>query len=132
MTFCGSPTDDTARCVVTVSGVFAAPSTLHCTPSSLTTYLTPYLRTFQQQITKPTTKQDDKMLMVWDLCPNMDISSAPLSPSPPPTAPTARQPNGRQRASSADRLRNLVPARAELGLRARHDDQGPPRLARAH
>jgi hypothetical protein len=42
-------------------------------------FITYYLPPFQ-----PTTnKKDDKMLMVWDLRPNVDISSAPLSPSPP-------------------------------------------------
>ncbi|KAI0253898.1 hypothetical protein BJV78DRAFT_1298538 [Lactifluus subvellereus] len=44
MTFCGGPTDDSARYVATVS--------------------------------------DDKMLMVWDLRPNVDIPSVPLSRSP--------------------------------------------------
>lgn len=49
-----------------------------------------------------------------------------------------RQPIGHhQRPPATDSLRDLVPTRAKLGLRARHDDQGPPRrrrprLARPH
>ncbi|KAI9510383.1 hypothetical protein F5148DRAFT_1011012 [Russula earlei] len=53
LTFCGGPTDDTARYVATVS--------------------------------------DDKMLMVWDLRPNVDIPSLPQSRSP--SSPAAASPS---------------------------------------
>ena len=60
MTFCGGPTDESSRYVATVSG--------------------------EDRPTQPypsyVPKTDDKMLMVWDLHPTVDIPSAPLSVSP--------------------------------------------------
>lgn len=62
MTFCGGRTEDSARYVATVSGELNA--TLFRLACRMTNIL------------------DDKMLMVWDLHPNLDIPSVVGSPSP--------------------------------------------------
>jgi len=71
MTFCGGPTDESGRYVATVSGK----SLTRAIPTSL---VHPFIHSFHF-IFIPT---DDKMLMVWDLHPIVDIPSAPLSATP--------------------------------------------------
>lgn len=74
MVFCGGWDEDTARYVATVSGDY-------------------FSLVFQFETTK--TAADDKMLMVWDLYPSMDIPSPFHSLSPSPDFALTPPPDGR-------------------------------------
>jgi hypothetical protein len=89
MTFCGGPTNDIARYVATVSGALSPSLSLPPLPFHL--FLT------YRHSNKTHKKKDDKMLMVWDLRPNVDIPSAPFSRSRSP----APSPGASDRSTSA-------------------------------
>lgn len=133
MTFCGGPsTNDTARYVATVSGALSPslsppfPPLHHLPTQSPTVQKKKKNRRQNAHGLGPPPKRRHTLSTLFAL--------ALLRPEPRRVRSQhehEQQRRRHQRAGPTDRLRDLLPARAELRLRARLDDKGPPRRRRA-